>query len=328
MRRIHVPVGCLAGLVACAAPSSDESPESVVVQDTAPPPLGAEWERVDPGHVCPDVDFEAPGTHTRVDGVVFDTPEGISLTLDQYLPDRPGARPAIVMVHGGSFVGGDPSYMAVAAEHYANAGFVVINVTYRKVLQTSFDQIVGDVVCATRWTIAHADELGIDPACLGTMGESAGAYLAAMAAFAAQDPAWATACEAAGDAVAVPRWSVPYYGIHDMVAYEADHPLGPGIASIVREAGQTPEAMSPVRYVGVDPALAVFLPHGMDDDAIPASQSQILHDALQQAGHRSEVRLLEGVPHGFVTGAGFDGDANQGIQSDIEAFVREALGGS
>ena len=54
-------------------------------------------------------------------------------------------------------------------------------------------------------------------------------------------------------------------------------------ASAKRWIGRMPEAMSPVRYVGIDPALAVFLPHGMDDDAIPASQSQILHDALQQA---------------------------------------------
>ena len=258
--------------------------------------------------------------------MVFDTPGGTPLTLDPYLPDAAGPHPAVVMVHGGSFVGGDPSYMAVAAEHYANAGFVVLNVNYRKVLEAPLDEVVGDVVCATRWAVAHADELGFDPACMGTMGESAGAYLAAMAAFAAQDPAYATPCEAAGDAVAVSRWTVPYYGIHDIVAYEAEHPLGTSIASLVRSAGQTPEGMSPVGYVGIDPALAVFLPHGLDDDAIPASQSQILHDALEPAGHRSELRLLDGVPHGFVTGVGFDGDANQGIQPDIEAFVREALG--
>lgn len=306
-------------LAACAAPTGSAD------SDAPAEVLGAGWRKADPQYVCPAVAFDAPGTHTRVEGVVFDTPGDATLTLDQYLPDAAGPHPGVVMIHGGSFIGGDPSYMARAAEHYANAGFVVLNIEYRKVSRAPIDAVVGDAVCAARWAVAHAEELGIDPACMGTMGESAGGYLASMVAFAAQDPAYATPCEAAGDAVMTSRWTVPYYGIHDIVAFEPE-PLGEALARLVESAGSTPEAMSPVRYVGIDPGLAVFLPHGLADDAIPASQSEILHQALQQAGHRSELRLLEGVPHGFVTGEGFDGEANQGIESDIEAFVQEALG--
>ncbi len=59
-----------------------------------------------------------------------------NLTLDLYQPvpvatPLPAQTPAIVLVHGGGFVGGDKTDMAPLAQEYASLGYVVASINYR-----------------------------------------------------------------------------------------------------------------------------------------------------------------------------------------------------
>ncbi len=309
-------------LIACGeatAPSSATHTTSEAV-DTGD---AVEWPTLDTSQACPVVDFSASGTYTTTRDVVYDVEDGDELLLDLYLPDTDGPRPGVVMVHGGGFTSGSRSYMDRAAEHYASAGFVVVNVEYRRVPSFALDDLVRDVVCSVQWTLAEADTLGLDPHCLGTLGESAGGYLVSMASLAGTDPTFSRGCEAGADVDVLPRWSVPYYGISDLPAFESAEGLGvlmPGLAEL---AGMSLEALSPTTYVGRDPAVGFFLPHGTADTVVPPSQSEVFFDVLSPSPHPVELRLLDGVDHGFMTGDGFWGEANRAVQADIEAFVLE-----
>lgn len=97
-------------------------------------------------------------------------------------------RPAIVHIHGGGFILGrvtDTTAMcqALAAEFDC----VVANVDYRLAPETPFPGPMEDCYAVLAWVHANADRLGVDPARIAVMGESAGGGLAAMVAIASRD---------------------------------------------------------------------------------------------------------------------------------------------
>jgi len=89
-------------------------------------------------------------------------------------------RGAILHIHGGGMVVGTADLATVtkcplALEHDC----VVVSVDYRLAPETPFPGPQEDSYAALLWLAAHASELGVDPARIVVMGESAGGGLAA-----------------------------------------------------------------------------------------------------------------------------------------------------
>ena len=113
-----------------------------------------------------------------------------SLTLDLYVPPAmapPAPRPTIVLVHGGSFVGGSSADMAGEARTWAVRGFVTVSINYRLAsVETvggagqlvAASNAIDDAMESARWLKANAATYGIDPARLGYVGFSAGGAIA------------------------------------------------------------------------------------------------------------------------------------------------------
>ena len=100
-----------------------------------------------------------------------------------------GARPAIVLVHGGAWSAGSKSdnvYRDLLI-YYALQGYVTLSVEYRFVQEATFPACISDVKCAVRWLKAHAKELRVDPERIGVYGHSAGAHLSLMLACSADN---------------------------------------------------------------------------------------------------------------------------------------------
>jgi acetyl esterase len=100
-----------------------------------------------------------------------------------YPADAAASRPTpgLVWAHGGGFAAGDldmPEAEWVACA-FAARGIAVVSIDYRLAVGGAGHYPAGsdDVLSAWRWTLAHADELGIDPARLIVGGASAGANL-------------------------------------------------------------------------------------------------------------------------------------------------------
>ena len=118
---------------------------------------------------------------TRADGTA----------IDLYVFDpNPGARDraALFHIHGGGMILGSardmqagPSAMAMALQ------IPVISVEYRLAPETPFPGPQQDCLDGLAWLAANAAELGIDPARIAVIGESAGGGLAAATALMARD---------------------------------------------------------------------------------------------------------------------------------------------
>jgi acetyl esterase len=116
---------------------------------------------------------------------VYKRVNGDSLVVHVFAPPTSGgARPAVVLFHGGAFVWGGPEVTDGSARRFAQLGLAAFSVQYRLANRgtiTPFEQ-VEDASDAIRWVRAHAKEFAVDPRRIIANGASAGGYLAAMAA--------------------------------------------------------------------------------------------------------------------------------------------------
>ncbi len=96
--------------------------------------------------------------------------------------------PCLFHIHGGGFVSGTADTVApIMGLMAAELGCVIASVDYRLAPETPFPGAIEDCYAALGWLFAHAGELGVDPGCVGVMGESAGGGLAAALALMARD---------------------------------------------------------------------------------------------------------------------------------------------
>ncbi|HEX7853561.1 MAG TPA: alpha/beta hydrolase [Sphingobium sp.] len=97
-------------------------------------------------------------------------------------------RPAILYTHGGGFILGSGKIAVVSHQPIArDLDCVIVSVEYRLAPETRFPGPLEDNYAALKWLHANAAELGVDPARIAVMGESAGGGHAAMLAIAARD---------------------------------------------------------------------------------------------------------------------------------------------
>ncbi|MDF1754056.1 MAG: alpha/beta hydrolase [Verrucomicrobiales bacterium] len=107
-----------------------------------------------------------------------------AVKLDLYLPANESTelRPAVVLIHGGGWIGGSRKNFRPTAMRLAAAGYVVANISYRLATEAKFPGCVSDAKTAVRWMRAHASEHRIDTNRIYAIGGSAGGHLAAMVA--------------------------------------------------------------------------------------------------------------------------------------------------
>ena len=113
-----------------------------------------------------------------------------SLPVRIYRPEglADGPAPTLVFYHGGGFVIGGLASHDGDCRALANRGLCqVIAVDYRLAPEHPFPAAAEDAIAALDHVVAHADDLGVDPAHLAVGGDSAGGNLSAVAALHARD---------------------------------------------------------------------------------------------------------------------------------------------
>ncbi len=260
--------------------------------------------------------------HELCTDVVYAEVDGHPLRFDHFRP-LPAAEPvpAVVFVHGGAWVGGDPSQAAGNGLHFARRGIATVSISYRLAPAYRFPAPLDDVRHGLRWVRSHAAELGIDPDRLALMGLSAGAHLAVLA-HVARDLGPLTP-DLPADLRDVPetvRAVIAHYGPYDLGRRRSemvDTLLGPraqddawvGLASPVTLAAR---ATAPVLLI-----------HGTGDQVVSWRESDRMHGALQAAGRDSELLLLDGAPHAFQVD--WHGDANRRANAAMDDFLARHL---
>lgn len=218
-------------------------------------------------------------------------PGPFNLLLDLYEPvtRSNGRRPAVVLIHGGSFTGGSRrgSDLDRVARGLAQRGIVVANIDYRVSPQdpspsarvaaikaavpnvpvfVAMVAAIDDTLTAIDWLRDHANALRVHPHRLGLVGSSAGAITAAHVAYTLDDYG-----------VSAPRFSFVgdlWGGIFLDVGAEATE----------LEAGEAP----------------LFAVHGTADRTVPVFLDDRLVARAEEVGVPVEYHRVEGAGHGFA----------------------------
>ena len=253
-----------------------------------------------PQLVCAEVKIEAD-----VPFLGPDRPE----KLDVYLPPESFQRPlpAILLIHGGGWRGGDKAEkrtasMAVALAENGYAVFstnYLLNVGYRDdnnklhITEVAWPQSLYDCKSALRFARAEASRFGIAPDRIGVMGMSAGGHLAMLVGATAEedelnqhglylDQSNAVSC------------ILDFYGIADLRGQR----LTPFTGSDRKVTSAYDEPASPVTYFNADTP-PFFIAHGTADKVIPVKASQDLVKSLEQHGIEYTYVEIEDAPHSF-----------------------------
>jgi acetyl esterase/lipase len=116
----------------------------------------------------------------RVDGVTLTTVRQGAVRALVYRPDAATTDAGVLWIHGGGFVIGSAKQdHRLCAGTAAELGITVVSAEYRLAPDHPFPAPLDDVTAVWEWMLAHAADLGIDPARIVVAGESAGGGLAA-----------------------------------------------------------------------------------------------------------------------------------------------------
>lgn len=223
---------------------------------------------------------------------------------DLYLPasNPSGARrPAVVIIHGGGWTGGDKGAAREIniGTNLALNGYVGLSINYvlastnKSEAKATWPQNLHDCMTAVRWLRKNAERLQVDPARIGVIGGSAGGHLAAMLAVLGEkdglDPKGPY-----GEFSCRVKCAVDLYGPADL----SDRPHLTMLGKSREEAPGLYRAASPVTYVDKsDPPILIM--HGTADKTVPVEQSKQFAAKLKEAGARHELVIVEGAPHTF-----------------------------
>ena len=260
---------------------------------------------------------EVPVTRdVRVDSV-----GGVVLRADVYRGAGAGPHPAVVMIYGGAWRGGDPGDLPTLNHYLAARGYTVFAIDYRHAPRFPYPAAVDDVRRALAWVHAHAAEHDVDAERIALMGRSSGGHLAMMAAY--------------DSTRGVPvRAVVDYYGPVNLAGGYASPPRPDplDVRAVLRAfLGGTP-AEVPERYRDASPITLVqraaaagrtlpptLIVHGTRDHLVRVRFSRELHAALRGAGARSALIEIPWAEHAFD--AVFFGPSNQLALYHTERFL-------
>jgi acetyl esterase/lipase len=254
--------------------------------------------------------------------VEYGQADGESLKLDLSVPDGPGPFPAIILVHGGSWVRGDKSAgpkndsMAPMFDALTRGGFAWFAINYRLAPAYRYPADLEDVTTAIHWVKKHAAQYHIDPDRIAICGHSSGGHLAALAAVTAKrsDRVSAVVCFSTPfDIVGTPKPGAP---MHPALA-----PLF-GMTNLTAKAIALETQASPIYHVkaGLPPFLIV---QGTADKSVNYSQATNMLNRLTEVHVPCQVIAIPGGQHGMETWDAFTPDYRDQVVKWLQATLNK-----
>ena len=241
----------------------------------------------------------------RIEQDVAYLPSDRSEKLDLYIPQSGTHRPAIIIIHGGGWTGGDKA----AAREFnigttlAAAGYVCASVNYRLDAKDRWPTNLLDCKNAVRFLRANAEKYGIDPDRIGVIGGSAGGHLALMVAYTADVESLEPQQPYPGVSDRV-RCVVDMYGITNLATRRKADAKGNPIGPATRSSNLLPydeanwRLASPVSHVTSKSPPTLIL-QGTADTTVDRDQSADLAKKLKENGVEHELVTLDGIGHTF-----------------------------
>ena len=114
---------------------------------------------------------------------IYKNVDGKDLTADFYPSSAKTKSPLVIVIHGGSWQGGDCKQLPELNSYLAQKGFNVAAINYRLAPAYKAPAPVEDTRDVINYFLRHAEELNIDSTNIVLLGRSAGAQIALNAAY-------------------------------------------------------------------------------------------------------------------------------------------------
>ena len=231
--------------------------------------------------------------------VAYCTADRSAQKMDVYFPDSGGPWPALVYVHGGSWMRGDKSEAMMFAGNMTSQGYLVVSINYRLYPPARFPAMIEDVKCAVRSLRAHAGEYNLDPDRIGAFGVSAGGHLVSLLGTSDQSDGWDVG-EYLGQSSRV-KAVIAMAPVTDLSRYfpnadiEAMKRVGFGEDNVAEA--------SPITHVTSDDPPFLLI-HGDRDEVVPYEQSQLMYDRLRQMNVPAQLVIVKNARHSFTAPEG------------------------
>jgi acetyl esterase/lipase len=250
--------------------------------------------------------------------ILFDTVHALRLDFYSSIAGG-GARPAVIVIHGGSWRGGAKSDFPEFDRWLASLDYVVFDIDYRLAGSAArFPAQLEDVRKAISWVRSHASTYHVEPRQIVLLGRSAGGQLALRAAYAPDGPEGV-------------RGVISFYGPTDLV-WGYDHPQRPDVVQsrevLENYIGTTPasedgrkryEEASPSFVVGQSAGMppTLFI-HGGRDQIVSDHHVDLILPKLKGTGI-AEYLYLPMENHAFDVN--FNGWGSQLAQARVKEFL-------
>jgi acetyl esterase/lipase len=217
-----------------------------------------------------------------------------SLALDFYPSQIIGKRPCIIVVHGGSWSGGDSKQLPELNSYLTAKGYNIAAINYRMAPKYQTPAPVEDIKSAFTYLRKHADELHIDMGNFVLLGRSAGAQIALLAAYTLHQPALKGVIDFYGPADMVWGYSIPSNPLIMDSRKVMDAYVGGSYDQVPKKYFNC----SPLVFVGPQ-SVPTLIIHGQNDVLVSPEHSRRLNLKLQQNGIKHYYLKIPWATHGF-----------------------------
>ena len=239
-----------------------------------------------------------------------------TLKMDLLIPATGKKMAAVIFITGGGFISANRARCPQLRMHLAENNFVVASIDYRIAPLSKFPAPIEDVKAAIRFLKANAQKFSVDAEQIFLIGDSAGGYLTAFAAATNGDKIFNVGenLDQSSKIVA----AVDLYGVSDPARIADDFseevkagydmpgaveamfingvPNFTGIGGSISDHPENVSRANPINYITKNSA-PMLLMHGTADSIVSPSQSDILFQALKNAGVESERWIIPSAAH-------------------------------
>jgi acetyl esterase/lipase len=258
---------------------------------------------------------------------VATAPDGAQVPLRWYAPEGPDvaahAGPGVLYLHGGGMIlGSVEQYDQLIRWFVAESGVPALAVDYRLAPEHPHPVPVEDCYAGLVWLTEHAAELGVDPARIAVMGDSAGGGLAAGVALLARDRGGpALARQILIYPMLDDRTTTPDPALRPFLTWTYDDNVTGWGALLGADAGT--DAVPPYAAPGRADDVSGLPPTYVDVGALDIFRDEDVEYArrIADTGTPVELHVHPGAPHGFEAFA-WDADVSRRARADRVRVLR------
>ncbi len=198
-----------------------------------------------------------------------------ALTLDFYAAVSNTKAPCVIVIHGGSWAGGDQKQLPALNSYLANKGYHVAAISYRLAPENKSPAPVQDTKDALDYLVKNAAQLNIDTNNFILLGRSAGGQIALVAAYSFKDPRI--------------KGVISYYAPADMIwgakikgnplVLNTDKVFADYLGGSLQEVPEKYAESSAIEYVNSS-SIPTLIIHGGNDAMVAFEHSVRLHKKL------------------------------------------------